>query len=144
MDKNQFLGLFLVATGILGMAWGIIAWTRARGKARAAENWSTTVGKVLAAEVRMEQGESDGTYYVITCPRSATAILRAGARQRGRVFDLEWSHLAPKRALSRSSTRFALVAQWLSAMIRRTSRRACCKKQSSALCLLSCPFFVWA
>ena len=55
MQDFQWIGLAAVALGLLwtaGFAW---AHFRAVGKAKAAESWPSTLGKVISSEVRVEE-----------------------------------------------------------------------------------------
>jgi hypothetical protein len=51
-----FVGIALMLFGLVWAAGFGFAYFQAAGKARAAESWPATIGRVISAEVRVEQG----------------------------------------------------------------------------------------
>ena len=88
MSDFQWIGTGFI---LLGLAWAggfAFAHFRAAGKAKAAESWPSTLGRVISSEVRVEEGrDRDGdttTWYnpVVTYSYSAGGRQLQGTRLR--------------------------------------------------------------
>lgn len=55
MQEFQWIGVAAIAVGLLWMGGFTWAYFSAAGKAKASENWPSTLGKVISSEVRVEE-----------------------------------------------------------------------------------------
>lgn len=84
----EFIGLGLIALGLIWTAGFGYAHFRAVGRAKASESWPSTLGRVVSCEVRVEESsDSDGnttTWYnpVVTYAYTAGGKERQGSRLR--------------------------------------------------------------
>src|SRR5688572_706551 len=64
-DRMEIIGPLLLAFGLAWMAGFAFIHFRAVGKARAAETWPTTIGRIVSSEVIVEESRDDegSTWY---------------------------------------------------------------------------------